>query len=203
MHYCLHILNPDNNNDISPHPSQNIADNNILSNNDTTAQEIDNRKYYLQIPYITDFFNKLSHRLKAFNIFIIPKMFYSLSSIIKIGKDKIPTLEQNNLVYKLSCNDCDATYIGETKRSLGTRVTEHKRDSKKPTKNTPIFRHIFENNHSFNFDEPKILDFEQNYFKRIASEFVHIGFQAKSINIKEDINKLNSIYTPFFQKIKN
>ena len=32
-------------------------------------------------------------------------------------------------VYSITCNNCNATYIGETKHTLGTRIKEHKEDA--------------------------------------------------------------------------
>ena len=41
---------------------------------------------------------------------------------------KTPTLEMNGkeVVYQIPCQDCDSVYIGETGRSLGKRIMEHK-----------------------------------------------------------------------------
>ena len=39
-------------------------------------------------------------------------------------KDQVPIEEQNNVIYKIPCGDCQAVYIGETKRSFGTRYNE-------------------------------------------------------------------------------
>ena len=33
------------------------------------------------------------------------------------------------LVYKISCEECEATYFGETERSLKARFGEHRRQS--------------------------------------------------------------------------
>ncbi len=41
-------------------------------------------------------------------------------------KDDIPMEDQGNLIYKLSCNDCDAVYVGETSRALADRISEHR-----------------------------------------------------------------------------
>jgi len=35
------------------------------------------------------------------------------------------------VVYKISCHDCDASYIGQTKRQLWTRIKEHNSDMRK------------------------------------------------------------------------
>ena len=36
-----------------------------------------------------------------------------------------PSLK-SGVVYELTCNDCDLTYVGETARNLGKRVSEHR-----------------------------------------------------------------------------
>ncbi len=45
-------------------------------------------------------------------------------------KDKIPTINRGDVVYKISC-ECGICYIGQTKRSLNDRIFEHKKYSEK------------------------------------------------------------------------
>ncbi|KAL6253982.1 hypothetical protein P5V15_015836 [Pogonomyrmex californicus] len=82
------------------------------------------------------------------------------------------------VVYEISCKDCDATYIGQTKRLLKTRINEHFRDINKSNKSL----------HEFNWDNIKILDKEPSW-KRIVSEMIHI---------KKQSHGLNKRYYPFF-----
>lgn len=130
-------------------------------------------------------------------------MTYALSSVIKRGKDVLSPCDQTNVVYKISCRNCPASYVGQTKRCLGTRIAEHRRASTKPQLDTPIFKHILETDHSFNFEKPEVLDIEVNYFRRTTSEMIHINAQTSGVNIKEDFEKLNSAYTPLFLYFKN
>ena len=43
-------------------------------------------------------------------------------------------------VYVIPCKNCNATYIGETKRTLGTRIKEHKGDAEKASASRPYTR---------------------------------------------------------------
>jgi len=52
---------------------------------------------------------------------------HKLGRIIKAQKDLLLLGFTKNVVYKLNCKNCDATYIGQTKKRLNTRVVEHKK----------------------------------------------------------------------------
>ena len=45
---------------------------------------------------------------------------------IKVQKDICPQTSRSNVVYKILCNNCDASYVGQTSRQLKTRITEHR-----------------------------------------------------------------------------
>jgi len=53
-----------------------------------------------------------------------------LSQFVKVHKDKNPLLSKNNVIYKIFCNDCKASYVGQTKRQLKTRVKKNKSNIK-------------------------------------------------------------------------
>jgi len=58
------------------------------------------------------------------HLFVIPihLVIFFLSVVCNCWpKDKIPADLQNNIVYKIPCKDCEATYIGESKRSFKQR----------------------------------------------------------------------------------
>jgi len=64
-------------------------------------------------------------------------------------------------MYKIFCKDCDASYMGQTKRKLKTRLNEHIKNIKlDPQKHSVISDHILEHDHSFDWKSIKILDFE-------------------------------------------
>jgi len=55
----------------------------------------------------------------------------TLNRFIKRGKDKIEFMSRSECVYKISCVNCDVSYVGQIKRQLATRIKEHKGDINK------------------------------------------------------------------------
>jgi len=75
------------------------------------------------------------------------------------------------VVYKITCHDCDASYVGQTKRQLRTRIKEHVSDiNKKNGSPSVISEHRLNFNHEVEWENIKIMDNEQSYQKRIISE---------------------------------
>jgi len=142
-----------------------------LFNKQTKKQITENtneeRTSWFVIPFIKKvtekFKNNISSGLKS------KLAFFSLNKlgrIIKAQKNTLPTECKKNVVYKLSCKDCDDTYVGQTKRKFNTRVTEHKNDINKNTgKHSVITEHRLDKNHEFDWDNPEILDKERFYYK--------------------------------------
>jgi len=106
-------------------------------------------------------------------------------------------------VYKIICKDCEATYIGQTKRQLGTRIQEHVKDinKKKSGTSSVISNHCVENNHVMNWGEVKIIDKERSYTKRIISEMIYIKKQTKGLNKQNDTDLLSEAYFPLRESL--
>jgi len=133
------------------------------------------------IPFIkkvTDKFKNIANRLKAKLVFF---SLNKLGRIIKAQKDILSIKCNKNIVYKLSCKNCDATYVEQTKRKFNTRVTEHKNDiNKKTCKHSMITEHRLDKNHEFDWDNSEILDREKYYYRRLISEMINIKSQKIS-----------------------
>jgi len=151
-------------------------------------------KEFFTIPYINSISESFIPVVKkhGFNIaFSIP---VTLNSLIKCGKDM---MSQHGVVYKISCHDCDASYVGQTKRQLRTRIKEHVADiNKKSGSPSVISEHRRNFNHEFEWDNIKIMDNELSYQKRIISEMVHIKKQQHGLNKQSDTELLPTSYIP-------
>jgi len=97
-----------------------------------------------------------------------------LSSIIKVQKDPLPSLSHSNVVYKLRYAQCDASYVGQTRRLLKTRIDEHRSHIRRNTNQSFVITNTLEFSHDFDWDIVEILDKEIHFNKRIISEMIHI-----------------------------
>jgi len=115
-----------------------------------------------------------------------------LRNIIKAHKDPLPNLCKKNVVYKLNCNNCEATYVGQTKRQLKTRIVEHRNHIKR---NTSIHSVITDHRiiSEFDWDNVEILNVERNLNKRLISEMISIKSQRKSLNLQTDTDSLDRV----------
>jgi len=103
------------------------------------------------------------------------RILNKLTGYIKRHKDINKHDIKNNIVYKIFCNNCNASYVGQTKRQLKTRINEYEKNIRfDESKHSVITKHILEENHTFNLQNVKIMYYETNYFERLILEIIHI-----------------------------
>lgn len=103
-----------------------------------------------------------------------------LNSFIRLYKDPLLKLHHSNVVYKINCLNCEALYIGQTKRKLLTRIKEHCSDINKTSDSLSVVSLHRLEYHEFNVS---ILEEEPSYKKRLIVKMLHISQQNNSINI--------------------
>lgn len=79
---------------------------------------------------------------------------------------------------------------GQTKQYLQNRIHGHKNSSQP----TALIKHAKQFNHNFNFQNTKILNFEQNQKAREILEMVQIKRNPNSVNDRVEIAGLSKIY---------
>lgn len=120
------------------------------------------------------------------------------SDILTHTKTKYPPLQRIDLVYKIPCSSCDLSYVGTTKKTLETRINQH-RYSLKTDKVTGITKHYQDTGHIPNFIEASPIHFESNYHRRFVAENIHI-LTNDTINLTGDVTLHNS-YSSLIRKI--
>ena len=116
------------------------------------------------------------------------------------AKDPIDPMLKNG-VYSLPCS-CDEEYIGETGRSIKTRLKEHCVDIKhERIKNSVVAEHSKKTNHYICMEKAKVLALEEHYNKRRIREALEIEKQPKNFN-RDDGLILSESWKPILNLLK-
>ena len=67
------------------------------------------------------------NEIKSCNIDTVSKTNNNLSHIIIKGKDRTFGKNKNNVVYKVNCDSCSYSYVGQSKRSFDIRKGERQK----------------------------------------------------------------------------
>ncbi|KYN09443.1 hypothetical protein ALC57_18450, partial [Trachymyrmex cornetzi] len=147
------------------------------------------------VPYIPKVTNCVISNLNRDVFTIGIRCINKLNMFVKVHKDKIDITNRNNVVYKISCRDCDASYVGQTKRKLSTRLREYECNIRgNSSKYSVLTNHMLDFNHSFDWKNVRVMDTESHYNKRLISEMLFIKKQYNDINTQKDTEKLSKTY---------
>src|SRR5690606_36287230 len=78
--------------------------------------------------------------------------------------------------------DCNAVYIGETGRTIRTRIQEHKRDVRLMKVGSAVAEHAKDNEHSIAFENVRALSIDRFYHRRMIREGLEIQKHNDVIN---------------------
>ena len=94
-------------------------------------------------------------------------------------KDQTPALKKCGVIYELNCEDCEATYVGETSRSFETRIKEHR---KLRGQTTAVGDHLKDTGHKLAEDKSRVIAREQNFWPRKIHEAIEIRIRQPELN---------------------
>ena len=133
----------------------------------------------IALPYIQGLSENLQRIFRNHNIATYHKPFNTLGSLLVKPKDQTPKESQCGLVYHIMCQSCNHTYIGETGRNMGVRFKEH--TTRKNT-NSAVKEHLEATNHRCSMENVKILEREENWYKRKVKEAIMIQRHQPTLN---------------------
>lgn len=143
----------------------------------------------ITIPYIQGTSEKLGRILKKNGFKVGFKPIRKIKDILNPVKDKVEPLQREG-VYRVPCS-CGDVYIGQTRRSINTRLQEHKQALKKLDDNkSAIAEHAIKQDHNIDWDNAKLLHHEPTYYKRMIKEAIEIKKHPFNFN-REDGLTLN------------
>ena len=133
------------------------------------------------------------------DVSVIEKPILKLKqNIFSRNKSTVPLLRTRNVVYRINCLDCNKYYIGRTSKRLEQRIQQHQNDCRlrrcKGT-GTALSSHVIETGHTFDFDNPEIMDIENNQTKLELKESYHIKNNlSNTVNFRVDSSRLHPLY---------
>ena len=72
-------------------------------------------KRIVNLPYVEQIHQPLQRLLRPYDINLINNNKHNIHTITSSVKDRIPPSLRSNIVYRIPCNDCPSTYIGQKK----------------------------------------------------------------------------------------
>ena len=101
--------------------------NNTTQNNTQISNNVNKKKKMIVLPFIKEMECVIKNFFKKYNENVVFSTINKLNSIIILGKDKNVKYNNANVVYKINCNNCNASYVGQTSRRLNVRIKSHKK----------------------------------------------------------------------------
>ncbi|XP_023212232.1 uncharacterized protein LOC111615077 isoform X5 [Centruroides sculpturatus] len=156
------------------------------TNIDKRKEEIeDTHKKYILNGYPKRLLNDWFHRFLR-NRFKVKRCqeIIKLSNMMIIRNNAKDILEEEGVVYRIECT-CNnpSFYVGETKRRLRIRLSEHLAAVRLKMSNSPVFQHCNSNNCQININKLKIIFKEKNIVKRKVKEHFAIIMQNNNVNL--------------------
>ena len=84
-------------------------------------------KSFTSLPYIHGTTDKIQRVLNDDGVKVAMRPFVTIGKSLPSPKDPLNVNEIIGIIYQVPCHDCPFVYIGQTKRDLKSRLSEHKR----------------------------------------------------------------------------
>ena len=140
----------------------------------------------------------INYSLDNQNNILCYRRFDFTSKVFIRTKDRINDEEKPEVVYKISCKNCERVYVGETGRPLGVRIKEHRKEVDSITgiftraektraasvcNKSAITDHVCNENHVIDWEKAKVIYRESDKSGRHMREAIWI---RKTENMNRD-----------------
>ena len=119
----------------------------------------------------------------------------SLKQALMKVKTRIPDERKRCVVYEVPCKDCDKRYISEAKRTLKTRLGEHKQAVKRGDPKNGIAVHAHESQHAIDWEGASVKRCVSGYWQRRTSKAIQIKMSHGTMNLDSGL-QLPTVWNP-------
>jgi hypothetical protein len=119
------------------------------------------RNVYFSVPYYgresekqySSLSESLSDFYPQFKFKFVPTNPFTIGSLFPY-KDRLPDELRSNIVYKYSCECCNASYIGSTHQGMSVRIGQHRGISHRTDRPLSTVMHSLPRNHAEEYNHP-------------------------------------------------
>ena len=156
-------------------------------------------KGFVSIPYIKGVSEPISRILSGIGVKVAMKPTNTVKQSLVRPKDRENDENRSGVVYQISCQDCDAQYVGQTGRHLGERLKEHQRATRKGYHlESGVAEHVVDTGHCIDWSV-EVLDQDLNQRRRLVREAIWIRKNNPSMN-RETGFELSKAYNKLIMK---
>ena len=130
-------------------------------------------KAHRMIPYVQGISEAVARILSDLDVMVHMKPWCTQRNILSHPNDKVSDADKSNVVYKISCGDCDASYVSEISRAPKTRLLEHRKAVEKADFFTSaLAEHAWDHGHRIDWTNTCILCVDLHYHPRLPKEAI-------------------------------
>ena len=143
----------------------------------------------LVLPFNKNFM-KVKNLLKAFNINVV----FSFNGTLKSLLIKNSPCNKNCCIYRVDCKDCNKFYVGQTAKSLGVRVNQHKYSVRSAQETNAIFCHLRDENHQIDWvNSSEILFIDDFYARNILESIIIKKTFTENMNLSQGLYNIDPL----------
>ena len=147
------------------------------------AEPLSRPKSTVVVPYVEGLSGQICRVLRQVGIRAVSKAQPWQWQVCRGIKDRIPEEKMKGVVYKVKCNDCQESYVGETLRSMTVRLKEHERHTRFGRVDlSAIAEHARLKDHRIDWSGARIVEVERKWHARKVKEALIIARENPALN---------------------
>ena len=150
-------------------------------------------------PYIKGLSERIENIFAPLGVKLVFKPKRTLRQELMRVKTRTPEEKLRGVVYKVPCSDFNAVYVGETKRTLKVRLSEHRQAVKSGNTNNGIAVHVQDSNHTIDWKGATVEKRVSGYWQRRTEEAIEIRRMNPNMNLDRGL-LLPKVWTPILNQ---
>ena len=146
-------------------------------------QQVDEAPKILCTPYIKGLSEKIAKVCAPLGVKPVFRPKKTLKRELMQVKNRTPEQKQTGVVYEIPCKDCPEVYVGETKRTLKVRLSEHRQAVKRGDPKNGIAVHVQKTNHCINWEGATVQRRAEGFWLRRTVEAIQIRKATPNMNL--------------------